>query len=93
MTPNEASPSRWNPSNVKWVTLGGDSARVADQSAMLAGRYPIAVPLGAGAKTAHASFLLKAGHAQRLGAGALRHSVRRGELIMFQKRANGIVRI
>jgi len=58
LTPNEASPSRWNPSNFKWVTPGGDSARVADQSAILESRYPIAVPSGAGAKTTHASFLL-----------------------------------
>jgi hypothetical protein len=78
LTPNEASPSRWNPSNFKWVTLGGDSARVAYQSAILEGRYPIAVPSGAGAKTAHASFLLKAGHAQRLGAGALREMLGEG---------------
>jgi len=78
LTPNEASPSRCDPSNFKCVTLGGDSARFADQSAILEGRYPIAVPSGAGAKTAHASFLLKAGHAQRLGAGALREMLGEG---------------
>ena len=78
MTANEASPPRRDPSNFKWVTLGGHSARFADQSAILEGRYPVAVPSGVGAKTAHASFLLKAGHAQRLGAGALREMLGEG---------------
>jgi hypothetical protein len=78
LTPNEASSPRCDPSNFKWVTLGGDSAHFADQSAILEGRYPVAVPSGADAKTAHASFLLKAGHAQRLGAGALREMLGEG---------------
>jgi hypothetical protein len=56
------------------LELGGDPARIANQSAVLEGGYPVAVPSGAGAKTAHASFLPIAGHAQRLGAGALRET-------------------
>jgi len=76
--PKASSSPRWNPSNFKWVTLGGDSARFADQSAILEGPYPVAVPSGAGAKTAHAYFLHKAGHAQRLGAGTMREMLGEG---------------
>jgi hypothetical protein len=36
------------------------------------------LPSGAGAKTAHASLLLKAGHAQRLGAGTMREMLGEG---------------
>ena len=71
-------PVTMEPLELQVGNRGGDSARVADQSAILEGRYPIAVPSGAGAKTAHASFLLKAGHAQRLGAGALREMLGEG---------------
>ena len=78
LTPNEAFPPRCDPSNFKWVTLGGDSVRFADQSAILEGGCPVAVPSGAGAKTAQASFLLNAGHAQRLGAEALREILGEG---------------
>ena len=67
-----------DPSNFKWVTLGGDSTRFTDQSAILEGSYPVAVPSGAGTKTVHAYFLLKAGHAQRLGAEALREMLVEG---------------
>jgi len=73
LAPNGASPPRCDPSNFIPVPLGGgDPVRFEDQSAILEGGYPVAVPSEAVAKTAHASFLPMAGHAQRLGAGALR---------------------
>jgi len=75
LTPNGASPPRCFPANFTPVPLGGDPARFADQSAILDGGYPVAVPSGARAKTAHAFFLLMAGHVQRLGRGAPRPRV------------------
>jgi hypothetical protein len=44
--PKAPSSPRWNPSNFKWVTLGGDPARFADQSAILEGGCAVAVPSG-----------------------------------------------
>jgi hypothetical protein len=72
LTPNGASPPRCDPSNFIPVPVGGDPARFADQSAILEGGCPVAVPSGARAKSAQASILPMAGHAQRPGAGTLR---------------------
>ena len=54
--PNAASPPRCCRMNFIPAPLGGDPARFADQSAILEGGYPVAVPSGAGAKTVHALF-------------------------------------
>jgi len=56
MTPNGASLPRCCPANFIPVPLGGDPARCADQSAILEGGYPVAVPSGARAETGKALF-------------------------------------
>jgi hypothetical protein len=71
LTPNGAFSPRCCPANLISVPPGGDSARFADQSAIREGGNPVAVPSGSGAKSAHASSLPMARHAQRLGARAL----------------------
>jgi hypothetical protein len=78
LTPNGASPSRCDPSNLMPVPLGGDLARFADQSAIPEGGWPVAVPSGARAKSAHAAFLPMVGHAQRRGAGSAAQKASRG---------------